>query len=439
VVHVLSREEEAIRSDIDSWKMREHDRVLSQEIGDRFLGTEGDRRSIEYVKKHFTSCGLEVLEDPVETLTFDYRGATLTVGSPVSRNIDCKAAYYSKPTPRVGVEGELTFVGGATEHEIASVDLKGKIAVATAQAGDPMFWLGFHITKAAKLGAVALIICHTSPVAFTPSASYGLWDHTGGWRSGYPPLEEQIPCITIGCHEAMPLLYHVGRGRLSARINVDCITEPRQGFNIRGLLQGKERANEHVVILAHRDDGACSGANDNGSGTAAMLELARIFSQMPHSRRTVEFLSTTSEEGITDGIFQYIKNRRTEGELDNIVAALDMDMIGVGGPPRIIDGGKWIDEPSVHHNKRLNDFVEACGKEIGVMFGHLFASWGTPEEGPLNTSGVPATCIWKPDDPNYHSLNENIDNIDWNAVRAVAQSVGLAAWRIAQSDIAFRS
>jgi hypothetical protein len=435
---MLSKEEQRIVSEISCWNMRECDRVLSEEIGDRFLGTDGDRKSIRYVTQHFQSSGLSVLQDPVDTLTFEYRGATMRVGPPMSRNVDCKAAYYSKPTAEDGVEGLLAYVGGGTEKEMATVDLKGKIAVASASAGDPMFWLGFNIARAAKMGALGLIICHTSPVAFTPSASFGLWDHSGGWKKGYPPLEEQVPCITIGCHDAMPLLYYIGHENLKVRVNVACTTEPRKGWNLRGLFKGSEKPDEHVIILAHRDDGACPGANDNGSGTVAMLELARLFGQLPRPLRTVEFLSTTSEEGITDGIFQYIRNRREKGELENIVAAIDMDMIGVGGPPRIIDGGKWMDEPSVPHNAKLNSYVEACGKEIGVMFGHLFASWGTPEEGALNTNGVPATCIWKPDDPNYHSLNENVDNIDWNAVRAVAQAVGLAAWRIAQSDITFR-
>lgn len=435
---MLSEEERSLVSGVDSWKMREHDHVLAEEIGDRFLGTKGDWRSIDHVTKHFKACGLEVELDPVETLTFDYRTATFSVGTPVSREVDCKAAYYSKPTPRNGVEGELVYVGHGAEQEMAAVNLNGKIAVATATAGDPMFWVGFYITRAAKMGAVALVICHTSPIAFTPSASLGLWDHSGGWKKGYPPLDDQVPCITVGCHEAMPLLYHIGRGVLSARISVDCTTEPRKGYNIRGLLPGREKPKEHVVILAHRDDGACPGANDNGTGTSALLELARVFPQLPRSRRTVEFLSTTSEEGISDGIWQYLANRRSQGELEGIIAALDMDMIGVGGPARIIDGGKWSDEPSVPHNAKLNDYVAECGKEIGVMFGRLFASWGTPEEGAINFHGVPATCIWKPDDPNYHSLNESVDNIDWNAVRAVAQTVGLTARRIAQSDMSFR-
>ena len=187
---MISEEERNLIASVDSWKMREHDRILAEEIGDRFLGTEGDRKSIDYVKKQFKSWGLEVVLDPVETLTFEYRSARFSVGSPMLRDIDCKAAYFSKPSAAAGVEGELVHVGSGSEKEMKSVNLKGKIAVATATQGDPMFWIGFHITRAAQLGAVGLVICHTSPIAFTPSASLGLWD--------------QIPCITIGCTTPCP-------------------------------------------------------------------------------------------------------------------------------------------------------------------------------------------------------------------------------------------
>ena len=75
--------------------------------------------------------------------------------------------------------------------------------------------------------------------------------------------------------------------------------------------------------------------------------------------------------------------------------------------------------------------MEQVGKEIGVHLGHLWGGWGTPEEGHLNEHGVPAMCLWKADDPNYHSDNEHVDNIDWNGVKAVAQVIGVASWRVA--------
>jgi len=111
------------------------------------------------------------------------------------------------------------------------------------------------------------------------------------------------------------------------------------------------------------------------------------------------------------------------------VAGFNIDMVRLGGPPRIVDGGTYPDQPDheVKHNKELNEFVEQVGKEIGVHLGHLWGGWGTPEEGHLNEHGVPAMCLWKADDPNYHSDNEHVDNIDWNGVKAVAQVISVAA------------
>ncbi len=430
---MVSQEEKAILEGIDPWEMYEWDRYLSQEIGSRMSGTEADREAIEWVSDHFAALGLKVELDQFNTLSWEYRDTTFTVGPPLDRKLVSRAAYYSYPTPEGGVEGEVVFVGKGTEEEFAATDVRGKIALAQASSADPLFWLGSFTTRAKGHGALAFVVCNASPVAFTPSHSYGRWDHGGGWQNDYPARENSVPCVTIGSTDAMELLHAVGRGGVRARIEVDCQTEPRDGFNVRAFIPGTENPEERVLIHAHRDDGACSGANDNGTGTVAVMMLAAVMAKMPAPKRTIEFISTGSEEGISDGMVQYIARREKEGTLMGAVAGFNIDMVGVGGPARIVDGGTYPDQPDhqVKHNKELNDFVEDVGKEIGVHLGHLWGGWGTPEEGHLNEHGVPAMCIWKADDPNYHSDNEHVDNIDWNAVKAVAQVIGVAAWRVA--------
>ena len=429
---MVNQQEKAILDAVDPWKMLALDRYLSQDIGSRMSGTEGDRKAIEWVSAHFTSLGLKTELDRFNTLSWDYRGVTFRVGAPFDTSLPSRAAYYSYPTQKEGVEGEIVFVGKGTEEEFAAANLKGKIAMAQASSADPLFWLGIFSTRAKRHGAIAFVVCNGSPVAFTPSHSYGRWDHSGGWETEYPQVDESVPCVTIGSTDAMSLLHAVGQGGLRAQIIVDCVTEPRDGFNIRAFIPGTEKPNERVLIHAHRDDGACSGANDNGTGTVCIMMLAEIMSRLPQPARTIEFISTGSEEGISDGMVQYIATREKEGTLLEAVAGFNIDMVGVGGPPRIVDGGTYPDQPDheVKHNKELNEFVEQAGKEIGVHLGHLWGGWGTPEEGHLNEHGVPAMCLWKADDPNYHSDNEHVDNIDWNGVKAVAQVIGVAAWRV---------
>lgn len=430
---MLTKEEKRILEGVDPWKMYEWDRYLSQDIGTRMSGTEGDTRAIKWVSNHFETQRLKTELDRFNTLSWDYRGTTFKIGPPLDRELSSRAAYYSYPTPKEGIAGEVVFAGKGTEDEFAAIDAKGKIVLAQASSADPLFWLGSFSARAKRHGALAFVVCNASPPAFTPSHSFGRWDHSGGWEKEYPAVGESVPCLTIGSTDAMELLYAVGRGGVKAEISVDCLTEPRDGANIRAFIIGTEKPQERVLIHAHRDDGACSGANDNGTGTVAIMMLAEIMAELQPPKRTIEFISTGSEEGISDGMVQYIVNREKEGTLLDAVAGFNIDMVGVGGPPRIVDGGTYPDQPDhrVKHNKELNDFVENVGKEIGVHLGHLWGGWGTPEEGHLNEHGVPGMCLWKADDPNYHSENEHVDNIDWNSVKAVAQVIGISAWRVA--------
>jgi aminopeptidase YwaD len=432
-------DEQAILNGVDPWKMYEFDRYLSQDIGSRMSGTEGDRKTIKWISKHFADQGLKVELDHFNTLSWEYRGTTFDVGPPLDRALHSRAAYYSYPTPKGGVEGELVFVGQGTEKEFSVAEVQERIALAQASSADPLFWIGSYSVRARRHGARALVICNGSPVAFTPSHSYGRWDHSGGWQRDYPSRGESVPCVTIASTDAMELLHAVGRGGVRASIEVACVTEPRDGANIRAFIFGTERPKERILIHAHRDDGACSGANDNGTGTAAIMMLSEIMARLPAPKRTVEFIATGSEEGISDGMVQYIANQERQGTLLEAVAGFNIDMVGVGGPVCIVDGGVYPDQPDHHvkHNKVLNDFVENVGKEIGIHLGHLWGDWGTPEEGHLNEHGVPGICLWKADDPNYHSDNEHVDRIDWNAVKAVAQVVGVAAWRVANDTSLF--
>jgi aminopeptidase YwaD len=430
---MVNQEEKAIIDRVDPWAMYEWDRYLSQDIGSRLSGSEGDRKSIDWISNHFAAQGLKTELDHFNTLSWEYRSTTFTVGPPLSLKLQSRPAYYSYPTTKGGVEGELVFVGKGSEPEFEAADVRGKIVLAQASSSDPLFWLGSYSNRAKRHGALAFVVCNGSPVAFTPSHSYGRWDHSGGWQTDYPSEEESVPCVTLGSTDAMGLLHAVGCGAVQARIEVDCVTEPREGANVRAFIQGTGKPKERVLIHAHRDDGGCSGANDNGTGTVCIMMLAQIMAKFTAPKRSIEFISTGSEEGISDGMVQYIVNREKDGTLLDAVAGFNIDMVGVGGPARIVDGGTYPDQPDhqVKHNEKLNDFVQEVGKEIGVHLGRLWGSWGTPEEGHLNEHGVPAMCIWKADDPNYHSDNEHVDSIDWNAVKAVAQVVGVAAWRVA--------
>jgi aminopeptidase YwaD len=138
--------------------------------------------------------------------------------------------------------------------------------------------------------------------------------------------------------------------RFSISVSVDRVEAP--SFNVVGVLPGTDPKlkNEAIVIGAHYDhlgrggEGSLApragdihyGADDNASGTAGMLELARIFSaQKP--RRTIVFVAFSGEEEGLIGSNYYVNHPVVP--LANTVAMINMDMIGRLKDQKLIIGG----------------------------------------------------------------------------------------------------
>jgi hypothetical protein len=111
--------------------------------------------------------------------------------------------------------------------------------------------------------------------------------------------------------------------------------------NVHAIREG--RSNQIIVVAAHRDNsGASPGANDNGSGTAALIELARSFaaSRVPPQplapNNTILFLSTDG------GAFGGLGAERFASQYqfrERVVATVNLDAIGGRGPPRLVFNG----------------------------------------------------------------------------------------------------
>jgi hypothetical protein len=130
----------------------------------------------------------------------------------------------------------------------------------------------------------------------------------------------------------------LGRERFHAKI-------PGRGTveleNVIATRQG--RSNQLIVVVAHRDNtGASPGANDNGSGTAALLELARSFATLqapprpPEPNHTILFLSSDAGAFGGLGVEHFIEHYRYR---DRVVAAVDLDSIAGNGRPHIVFSG----------------------------------------------------------------------------------------------------
>ncbi len=142
----------------------------------------------------------------------------------------------------------------------------------------------------------------------------------------------------------------------NVRVNLstDVVRKEVPAYNIVGQIEGSDPVlkNETIIIGAHYDHlgngGAGSlaanstevhhGADDNASGTAGMLELARILStQKPRPKRTIVFMAFSGEEEGLLGSNYYVNNPLRP--LANTVAMINMDMIGRMKDKKLIIGG----------------------------------------------------------------------------------------------------
>jgi aminopeptidase YwaD len=399
-----------------------HIRELAS-FGYRFVGTEGDKKSIRYVKDQFKALGLEMKETPLRTLSFEDEKPLLEVLS-THEEVDGVVPLFSPSTPKGGIEADAVWIGNGEERDYQGVDVRGKIVILTEETlGYSKFWLGTFADRAARSGAVGIIFIHPMPWPYRMTMEAGNSDLAKRFS------EKKVPAVCISAVGGLKLMRGFSGDHCRVRMETKTWTGERDSVVISAFLKGTEFPEEKIGILAHRDNAIAPGANDNGSGTGILLEVARVLSKTK-PRRSIEFISTTAEEDATPGAWTYCQVHKAD-LVKNMKALLDMDMVSVGSIVKQVEKGEWPDSEPVVHPDWLMEMVDQVAADLGYGFGRMTASWGVPEEGRFNEMGIPATVFWAADDPYYHSVHDSVDKVNPNSLKAVGDSVLIVAWRLA--------
>jgi len=392
-------------------------------IGDRFMGTEGDKKAIEFVKRQFNSYGLEIKEIPFRALSFKEEKSYLKILA-TGEELEVIAPYFSPSTPPGGLEADLVLVKEGTEEDYRRTDVRGKIVVLAEETlGYSRFWLGTFAEKAAQAGALGMILIHPMPWPYRASMEAGNSD----LRNRF--CKQKLPAVCVSAIGGFRVMHALGKRETKVRLEVKTRIEEKDSVIISAFRWGTENPKERIGILAHRDNGIAPGANDNASGSGTMLEIARVLSQTK-PKKSFEFISTTAEEGTTPGAYTYCQVHK-EDLTKNMKALIDIDMLSGVGTIKQIEVGHWPDTEPIKHPDWLMRKVDDAAAELGYGFGRMAATWGVPEEGRFLEVGVPAICLWGNDDPYYHSIHDAPDKINPNNLKAAADTVAIVAWRLA--------
>jgi Zn-dependent M28 family amino/carboxypeptidase len=221
--------------------------------------------------------------------------------------------------------------------------------------------------------------------------------------------------------------------------------------NVLGVLEGSDPKlkNEYVIVSAHHDhlgvvgDRTQFGADDNASGEAALLEVARAFASAKiKPKRSILFVSFDSEEAGMLGSFYYARHPALP--ITQTAAILNMDMIG-----RDENSPTWKLDPrftaqSVNlvgtlYSPDLRRIAEQANAPL-----HLNLDFKTDTEDKeewlarsdqyvFATLGVPVILFNTGEHPDYHTENDTWDKLNYPKLEKIARLVYLTADGVANS------
>ena len=260
------------------------------------------------------------------------------------------------------------------------------------------------------------------------------------------PARESRPALPI------PVLAVAGDARIAIREaagdngSIQLVTDVgvahRQARNVMGFLEGADPAlrDEVVIVGAHFDHlgrgGAGSlapdqlgvihnGADDNASGTAALLDVATRMAAGPNRpARSVLFLAFTGEERGLWGSAHYVKEPALP--LENTVAMLNMDMVG-----RLEDGALTVFGMATA--QEWEDIVTAANESLteSMTLSLLPDGFGPSDHSSFYGEGIPVLHFFTNAHEDYHRPSDDWDRIDADGLVHVADLVTEVAWRVA--------
>ncbi|WP_419157720.1 M20/M25/M40 family metallo-hydrolase [Rossellomorea sp. BNER] len=183
---------------------------------------------------------------------------------------------------------------------------------------------------------------------------------------------------------------------------------------------------QQIIVGSHHDSVPWGkGANDDASGTGALLELARVFANTP-TDTTIKFVAFGAEEYGLWGSRKYAEAMSQE-EADSTVAMFQMDMVGSA------DAGDLVMFTANGEKNTVTDLGAAAGSRVSELV--PYSELGRSDHVPFHNLGIPAALfIHTPLEPWYHTEEDTIEHISKEKLKDVADIVGAGVFQVARKD-----
>lgn len=404
-----------------------HERFLaSDELGGRLPGSEGGAAAAEYIQNTFRELGLQPLFD--ERFTQDVKIPDAAKVSPETNrlvlgkdSVRLTTSYWpSALSSNASVAAKLAWVQYGLTAELAAMP-KGSIAVlvrdlpkdVAAKAGKAA-GLSARVEAARKAGAAGVVVL--APANGTPRLDLLRRTRPVG-----------VPVVEVHDTKWAKRLTKAAKKGKMATLATEVIAQQITAPNVGAWLdRGKPRT---IVIGAHYDHvglGAWgsrkpeltgqvhNGADDNASGTSALLTLAKILAKVPSlGDANIAFVAFTGEESGLLGSKEFVET--VPAPLGKITTMLNLDMVGRLNRS---DSLRVYGTNSALEFRQMIETIPADGFYWDLR-DELF---GRSDHAPFIRKGIPAVFFFTGLHEDYHAPSDDLDKIDLEGMAAVTEA-----------------
>ncbi len=429
----------------------------------RIQGSPMFHEAAEYVKAELKKMGIKdarIEQYPADgehtywtyksPIGWEARGAELSMVEPEKmllasyHDIPLSLHTFSKGTSKDGVTAELVDVGsGTTDDDYRSRKVKGKIVLATGRA------IAVHEQAVEKRGALG-IITDTMPYEF-PGVRESVDVPDAHAYQGLWPSKKNLNKLAFGFslskRQGNQLRKVLKSGKsVKLKAVVDARLFPGHEDVVTATIKGSEKPGEEIFVVGH----LCHpkpGANDNASGSGAILEVARTITSLMRSgkvkrpRRTIRFLWVPE----TLGTVAYLASH--EDVPRRFLAGINLDM--VGEDQNVCGSTLTLTKTPDSLPSFLNDYMadvfdrslKSVDPQVAVGLATRFRfSVGTFSAGSdhaeftTSTTNVPCVSFTQWPDKYYHTSMDTIDRVSEDSLRRIGWIAAVGALELANAD-----
>ncbi|WP_209329655.1 M28 family peptidase [Lunatimonas salinarum] len=440
--------------------------LASDELEGRDTGEKGQKLAAEYLKDFYRALGLKgpVNGDyfqPFQLSSILWTEVALQIGrSKLIENEDF--VFMGDGDMKRAAKADLVFLGIASDENLAKVDVSGKL-VGLWAIGERA---SSFADKIMDRGAAGIVVVTMEGQANFDRMANRFKSLAGRGRMGFDKPTLQRPIFMVSSEKMAEIfdtpveeLKEAAKGKpesIKAQKATYRVTKKKNWVdteNVMAFIEGTDKKEEVLVISSHYDhvginsDGQINnGADDDGSGTVSVMEIAEAFALAAKDgfkpRRSVLFLNVTGEEKGLLGSEYYAEN--PVFPLENTVNNLNIDMVG-----RIdyeYEGKENQDYIYVIGSEMLSSQLKVISEYNNMTYSNLILDYRYDAEDDPNRfyyrsdhynfakHNIPVIFYFNGVHDDYHQPTDTVDKIEFELMEKRARLIFHTAWDLANRE-----